>query len=274
MMITNRRESKQEKVKTPRGVLSFVLHPNEQQRNVASAIHTRYSTIPNTRTHHLQYFAMNPTAPRLTNIRRNRKRRVRNRQQKSHEEFHDNDMEDVENQHDCGAGINDAMTAYHPANGEFTLVFFCDLHCRNSQRFTLVLSKFMKTILKNHDDITPCQLICITNDDLPDSCSSFNNGSSLNGSSLDESIITHLSSETEFWHLGHDHINRLAIIRMLAVSHVPSLIVIDNETGKVLTLWGMEAIETSRTSKDLLDQWRRGNAGISACSRMMKFFGC
>ncbi len=56
---------------------------------------------------------------------------------------------------------------------------------------------------------------------------------------------------------------------------VPSLVVINNKTGRVLTSGGMEAIEASAAhadgSKHLLEQWRKGHSGVQFCAKISNF---
>ena len=120
---------------------------------------------------------------------------------------------------------------YHPCNAEFTLLFFCEMNCRNSRRFVFLLADFLKAVLlhqiqndKDNDDDndddgdknTIVQLILIPNDNIT-------NMEKVSSST----ILSHLQSETEYWHLGFDHKNRLAIIR-----YVLKLYVINNKHGR------------------------------------------
>ena len=51
-------------------------------------------------------------------------------------------------------------------------------------------------------------------------------------------------------------------IRMLSVSVVPTIIVLHNKTGKVITSWGMEAIESNNDPKRIINDWRIGNSSV------------
>ncbi len=64
---------------------------------------------------------------------------------------------------------------------------------------------------------------------------------------------------------------------MLSVSAVPTLVVINNKTGSILTSWGMEAIEcwsqhtdrsNGKSNHKLLEHWRKGNSGVSYCTKV------
>jgi hypothetical protein len=97
---------------------------------------------------------------------------------------------------------------YHPCNGEFTLVYFCDLECRNTLRFTSILGRFLRDVIKMDTYMNSLQLICITNNE---TCSTRNDY-------LNHSIFSHLASETEYWIMPFQHTNRLALIRYVKLS--------------------------------------------------------
>ena len=61
---------------------------------------------------------------------------------------------------------------------------------------------------------------------------------------------------------------------MLSISRVPTLVVIENKTGKVITLNGMEAIEWSEPDKlsSLIEDWRKGRSGVPLTARILN--GC
>ena len=60
---------------------------------------------------------------------------------------------------------------------------------------------------------------------------------------------------------------------MLAVSVVPSLIVVNNQTGRIVTSWGMEAIESASDDEvgceKILDEWREGRSGVPLTTKVM-----
>lgn len=167
-----------------------------------------------TATHRMTYFDYDPTGPRLSSSRVTKKRKHRNQEQ----------MHDAEQGQQLSASASasvhyteqDEQRLYHPRNGEFTLVFFCEMNCRNSLRVTMALAKFLHSVEKTKQDgdeyeyeyecKRPIQLICIPNDDIDLS----KQGSHVNAT--EANIITHLYSNTEFWHMGFDHVNRSAII--------------------------------------------------------------
>ena len=182
---------------SPRGVLALLVPPPNQTPN---ATDDRY---------HLPYFDSDPTAPRLTRTSHSHKRRRRNKNN------HTTAQEDTETPRDTTTQVVDNQKLYHPNQGEFTLVYFFQMNwCRNSQRLTMVLANFMHALAlskneqEEHSMVVPCQLLCVPNDILDLSCQEGRRGV------LEEaSILSHLLSETGFWCLGYNHINRLALIR-------------------------------------------------------------
>ncbi len=59
---------------------------------------------------------------------------------------------------------------------------------------------------------------------------------------------------------------------MLSISRVPTLVVINNETGRIITSKGMEAIEWCEQGKssDVLDSWRNEKSGVP----LTAYVGC
>ena len=64
----------------------------------------------------------------------------------------------------------------------------------------------------------------------------------------------------------------LIFYRMLSISEVPTLVVINNKTGKVITLKGMEAIEWSEEGKPSLtfEKWRNGSSAVPLSATISK----
>jgi len=68
--------------------------------------------------------------------------------------------------------------------------------------------------------------------------------------------------------------------RMLSVAVVPSLIVINNRTGRIVTSWGMEALESALDGdsgngggcETILDEWREGRSGVPFSTKVIH--GC
>ena len=61
---------------------------------------------------------------------------------------------------------------------------------------------------------------------------------------------------------------------MLSVAVVPSLIVINNKTGRIVTSWGMEAMENTLDHEGggcekILDEWRENRSGVALSTKLM-----
>ena len=205
------------RVLSPRSVLALLVPPSSiQSRSISAAADKKSNRNNSNSAHHqLHYFNYNPCAPRLDpNLRMRRKKR-----------YQELDV-DLENQYCDNFGQNQMDVngyfplPYHPHNGEFTLVFFCEMSCRNSNRISIILANFMQSIQKDDDyyDVqgdetgaSPIQLICVPNDEI-DMSDEQNRKSLMKGK---PNILSHLSSQTDFWCLGYDHVNRLAMIRLV-----------------------------------------------------------
>lgn len=174
------------------------------------------------------------------------------------------------------------LKIFDPHQAEFTLLFFCDFDCRNSIRFLPILANFLNNCtnhtaqISNHDQVQAlvkpctssslmkscCQLICVPNNEIPTELVKAH----------DEfmGFFTYLASHTEFWHLGYNHASRLFIIRLLGVSMVPTLVVLDNRTGKMITNSGMQAIEYNqhRNPEIVIESWRQGENSVPFLARV------
>jgi hypothetical protein len=149
-------------VTTPKGPLALLVKPP-----AAAPTGTIHSSA-----YHLHYFACNPTAPCLSRIHSSKiqqhpQRRKRRRQSEGNQQQEQlGQQEQVESLHE---EYYQSQKTYHPCKEAFTLLFFCEMNCRNSQRFTMVLSSFLQTV-QSMDNFKngkrPIQLICIPNDDL------------------------------------------------------------------------------------------------------------
>jgi len=166
---------------------------------------------------------------------------------------------------DLEKGNNRKMKHWNPHESEFTVLYFCDFHCRNSIRFLPILGHFFQT----QSSPKTCQLICVPNNDL----SYYNED--------DYGFFPKLQTQTEFWSLGYNHCNRLPLIRLLSVSKVPTVIIINNQTGRMISNCGMESIEyyhrpAPKDDNDynpLFEEWRKGNCGIPS-SMMYHILSC
>jgi hypothetical protein len=56
---------------------------------------------------------------------------------------------------------------------------------------------------------------------------------------------------------------------MISASKVPSLFVINNHTGRIVTDLGMEAVECCVNVKETLECWRSNSSGIGIGTRLL-----
>lgn len=123
------------------------------------------------------------------------------------------------------------------SQSEWTLLFLADAYNPNSVRFRPTLVDFLQMHAKEE-----CQCVCITNHP-------------------EEEFVCH---GTGFYCLPWQHPNRAGIFQLCGVSQVPSIIVVNNKTGRRVTDLGMLAIEYNGTRpKELFERWRRGESGLT-----------
>ena len=130
---------------------------------------------------------------------------------------------------------------YDPSGCEFTLFYFADSACRNSLRFGPVLAEFVREA-NAAASAKAVRCICVPNDAGRDGASALCRG-------------------TGFLCLPFGHENRLAVVRLLSATRVPSVIVVDGKTGRKVTDLGMEGIE-ARPASEIIDAWRAGGSGL------------
>lgn len=154
-------------------------------------------------------------------------------------------------EHDPEQVSTSNLKMYNPDDFEFTLIYFCDSTCRNSLRFAHILVTFIQICnnIETHLDKKPVQLICVPNDE-----SSY-------PSRLYDGPFDNLSN---FWHLGFNYHNRLPLIYLLSVTKVPTLIIVDNQTGNIVTDKGISVVESydNRNYENLINSWRDGKSGL------------
>ena len=123
---------------------------------------------------------------------------------------------------------------YDPSKSTFTLFFLGDSCNLNAVRFRPKLVRFSQA----HTEAV--QIICVLNRDGSDS---FCNG-------------------TGFAFIPLDYPNRTTLLALLAVTCVPSVVVIENKTGRRITDLGMQAIDTNDDSKIILERWSKRQSGL------------
>lgn len=134
---------------------------------------------------------------------------------------------------------------YDTAQSDFTLFFFAESTCRNSLRVGPMVAEFVRRDISNNDgkgSTHPCQVICIPNDE-------------------DSRGVDTLCTGMGFFHMPIRHPNRRACITLLSVSRVPTVVVVNNSTGRVVTDRGLEAIEQNPLGA--VEAWNKGYSGAS-----------
>eukprot|EP00542_Grammatophora_oceanica_P009559 CAMPEP_0194032590 /NCGR_PEP_ID=MMETSP0009_2-20130614/5500_1 /TAXON_ID=210454 /ORGANISM="Grammatophora oceanica, Strain CCMP 410" /LENGTH=210 /DNA_ID=CAMNT_0038673077 /DNA_START=247 /DNA_END=879 /DNA_ORIENTATION=+ len=135
---------------------------------------------------------------------------------------------------------------YDTSRSEWTLIFVGDPTNRNSLRCRPLLVDFVQ----RHTE--QCQCIYLTNREGTDA------------------LV--LAEGTGFYVVEWSHPNRSALIQFLAVTRVPSVIVVENRSGRRITDWGMEAIDARSDSaggtKEMFEAWRRRGSGLPLCSAL------
>ena len=124
---------------------------------------------------------------------------------------------------------------YNPSRSEWTLFFFGSSNNLNCLRFRPILVDFCQ----NHPDKVQC--ICVPNDE--------------------EELLV---QGTGFYCLPWGHTNRSALLTLLAVTQVPTLVVVSNHDGRRITDRGMSAIESNTTPSLLFERWRKGESWTSS----------
>lgn len=161
----------------------------------------------------------------------------------------------------------------------FTLFFLVDSTNRQSLSALPAVSSWFQHALQRstndgkdvtHDDssnnnkITENRVICIPNQPLPFESNAHESSSdypifhatiqSAMESQSSESIMLHpMLVNTGFYHLPFLHPTRLPLLRLLNATRVPSIIVVNNCSGRIVTQYGWEAVE--REYLGTLKQW-------------------
>eukprot|EP00804_Cyclotella_cryptica_P026900 CCRYP_019605-RA/>CCRYP_019605-RA protein AED:0.00 eAED:0.00 QI:218/1/1/1/0/0/2/187/249 len=142
----------------------------------------------------------------------------------------------------------DQSTAEFRDGHTFTLFFFVDYTNKQSLSAISVVRKWFQYALKtngksqNKSARSGNRVICIPNH--PTEVDAL--GSGRKPSSL---------SHSGFYELPFYHSSRFTLIRLLNVTRVPSIIVVANRDGKIVTHYGWEAIEREGFDGRCLDQW-------------------
>ena len=145
----------------------------------------------------------------------------------------------------------------YPSNTDddsFTLFLFVDGANRQSLLAISVVSKWFQYALKNRGDI--------------DGSSRQQNSKSHSGSrvicipnhSTENNRNSSMLHNTGFYELPFDHASRLTLLHLMNATRVPSIVVVRNNTGRIITHLGWEAIEREGMDGGPLDVWIKRNA--------------
>ena len=180
-------------------------------------------------------------------------RKIRRRRRRRH-------CHDVESSLSTTASQPCSAAEFNPSHSEWTLLFFGSSTNLYSLQFRPLLAEFCQ----NHPDEVQC--ICVPNDaDIEDE----------NNNTTDDLLLL----GTGFYKLSWDHPNRSALLRLLAVTQIPTLVVLSNTDGRRVTDRGVAAIEassnktttasSSASATTLFERWRRHSSGdswMSSCT--------
>uniref|UniRef100_A0A7S2KF89 Thioredoxin-like fold domain-containing protein n=2 Tax=Leptocylindrus danicus TaxID=163516 RepID=A0A7S2KF89_9STRA len=160
---------------------------------------------------------------------------------------------------EMGAGA--FRRTFDPTLSEFTLLFFASTNCHNSNRVAPIVSDFLSRANGSEDLITSisntninnltgqrkCQCIHVSQDNFALSKSFCKGGGYYT-----------LSCESGYHHSCH------LLFQILFVHSVPCVVVVDNSNGKVVTDWGLQAIEYNGSDANyVLQAWRNSEPGLS-----------
>ena len=160
----------------------------------------------------------------------------------------------------------------------FTLFFFCDSNNRQSLNSIPIISKWCYYALNcggsdinDGDELPPSlsdsRVICIPNQLSPHEINVHNNSNitdSITQTSINATATTGSATKghvlsilkgTGFYHLPFLHKSRLPLLHLLGATRVPSVIVVSNATGRIVTRYGWEAIEREGGPGGLLERW-------------------
>ncbi len=177
---------------------------------------------------------------------------------------------------DKSLGLISADKAINNKSG-FTLFFFCDSNNRQSLNSIPIISKWCYYALNCGDSDTKnngngdgipsdtSRVIFIPNQPSPHEINVHSstidpisqasiNATSTTGSATRGHVLSILKG-TGFYHLPFLHKSRLPLLHLLGATRVPSVIVVSNATGRIVTRYGWEAIEREGGPGGLLERW-------------------
>lgn len=154
---------------------------------------------------------------------------------------------------------------FDPRLSEFTLLFFASTNCRNSNRVAPIVSDFLVRANTGEEPIASTSNTTIDNLTEPRQCQCIH--VSHDNFMLAKSFCRGRGYHTLSCESGR-HRNCHLLHQILFVRCIPCIVVIDNLTGKVLTDWGLQAIECNGSDAHyVLQAWRRNDPGLSLFQR-------
>ena len=143
----------------------------------------------------------------------------------------------------------------------FTLFFFVDSTNRQSLHAIPKVSQWFYHAMSDDGDCSGneyyynnnSRVICIPNNTSPHEIDmSSNTSDPIMHANINSSLTSTVSKQrqgmvmlqkTGFYHLPFLHPKRLTLLHLVGANRVPSIIVVSNQTGKIITRYGWEAIE-------------------------------
>jgi len=178
--------------------------------------------------------------------------------------------DDAERDYARNINPNASLDQNNNDNGAgFTLFFFVDATNRQSLTAIPMVSKWFHHALNNYDnndESSGNRIICIPNHPSPREINLRNSNSdpivqaSINSSATTsvakEQVVLSMLLNTGFYHLPFLHPKRLFLLHLLGATRVPSVIVVSNGNGRIVTRYGWEAINREG---GMLEQWIESN---------------
>mmetsp|Transcript_48537 Transcript_48537/g.71990 ORF Transcript_48537/g.71990 Transcript_48537/m.71990 type:complete len:253 (-) Transcript_48537:34-792(-) len=150
---------------------------------------------------------------------------------------------------ELGLHASEVTKNFNHEASEFTLFYFGAPYCPHSLQFTPVLANFMhdansvKSVDSSDADDATATLQCIC---ILDSTSDTNNAKFCRGCG--------------FHFLQSDFEDVGSIRAILSISMIPTVFVVNNKTGRVITDWARTAIEFN--AEGAVEAWRAGKDGV------------
>jgi len=177
-------------------------------------------------------------------------------------------QKDIDAELNDGSDIFIANKPLHSANElGFTLFFFVDSTNRQSLQHAIPkVSRWFHYVLNDYCGGSDSRrnntsrVICIPNNSSPHEIDmSSNTSDPIMQANINSSLTSSVSKQqqgmsmlekTGFYHLPFLHPKRLALLHLLGANRVPSIIVVSDETGRIITRYGWEAIEREISTLD------------------------